>query len=131
MKIVINTNFGGFGLSLGALYLLIKLDSKGIERIPENSFWSGGASGLKPFALDKDYSIVGSEVGLFKNGIVYIWDSTNRTDHDLVDVVESMGEKANGEFARLKVVKIPDGTAYEIDDYDGVESIHEIHRSWH
>ena len=48
----------------------------------------------------------------------------------LVDVVERLGKKANGESAELKVVEIPDGVEYEIDEYDGVESIHEKHRSW-
>jgi len=28
------------------------------------------------------------------------------------------------------VVDIPDDIEYEIDDYDGIESVHEAHRSW-
>jgi hypothetical protein len=53
-----------------------------------------------------------------------------RADPLLVRVVEELGEEANGSFAKLKVVEIPDGVDYQIDDYDGVESIHEKHRSW-
>jgi hypothetical protein len=48
----------------------------------------------------------------------------------LVQAAEELGEKANGGFADLHVVEIPDGVEYEIDEYDGVESIHEVHRSW-
>ena len=43
---------------------------------------------------------------------------------------ETLGEKANTRFSDLKIVEIPDGVDYEIDEYDGIESIHEKHRSW-
>ena len=56
------------------------------------------------------------------------WD--NRTDPDIIAVVEEMGEKANGIYAELEVVEIPDGIEYEIDDYDGAETIREAHRTW-
>lgn len=48
----------------------------------------------------------------------------------LVRVVEQLGEKSWGECAKLKVVEIPDGTKYEIDEYDGMECIAETHRAW-
>lgn len=54
----------------------------------------------------------------------------DRADPLLVQVVEELGEKSYGEFGKLKVVEIPDGTDYEIDDYDGMETIHEKHHSW-
>ena len=54
----------------------------------------------------------------------------DRADPILVRVVEELGAEANGKFASLKVVEIPDDVQYEIDDYDGFESIHEVHRSW-
>jgi hypothetical protein len=41
-----------------------------------------------------------------------------------------MGGLASGGFASLKVVEIPDGIEWEIDEYDGKETIHEKHRSW-
>ena len=54
-----------------------------------------------------------------------------RDDPVLVQVVEELGsETASGNYAKLKVVEIPDGVVYEIQDYDGQESIHETHRSW-
>jgi hypothetical protein len=54
-----------------------------------------------------------------------------RTNKKLIAVVEKLGsEKASGELAQLEVVEIPDGIDWEIDDYDGVETIHEKHRSW-
>ena len=54
----------------------------------------------------------------------------NRADPLLVQVVEELGTDANGSCAELKIVEIPDGVDWEIDEYDGMESIHEKHRSW-
>ncbi len=54
----------------------------------------------------------------------------DRADPRLVSVVEALGWEANGRFADLEVIEIPDGTQYKIEDYDGMESIHEQHRCW-
>lgn len=48
----------------------------------------------------------------------------------LVKVVETLGEEANTEYSSLKIVEIPDDVDYYIDDYDGMETIEECHRSW-
>lgn len=53
-----------------------------------------------------------------------------RNDSKLVEAVETLGEKANGPYAELKVVEIPDDVEYYIHNYDGMESIQETHRSW-
>ena len=39
-------------------------------------------------------------------------------------------EQNDGKFSYLKIVEIPDDVEWEIDDYDGIETIHEVHRSW-
>lgn len=57
-------------------------------------------------------------------------DDDKRTDEKLIKCVEALGEKANGRFSRLEVVEIPDDIEWEISDYDGIETIHEKHRSW-
>jgi hypothetical protein len=59
----------------------------------------------------------------------YCWD-INRDDPHLVETVRSLGEAANGMCADLIVVTIPDDVKWHIDDYDGIETIHENHRSW-
>lgn len=58
------------------------------------------------------------------------FDRDKRHYGPLVQAVEELGELANGGFSSLKVIEIPDGVDYEIDDYDGIESVHEVHRSW-
>lgn len=59
------------------------------------------------------------------------FDGYARTDPDLVAAVEELGSKAaSGELAQLRVVEIPDDVAYEISDYDGIETVHESHATW-
>ena len=55
----------------------------------------------------------------------------DRTNPDLVKCVEELGKKANGEHALLKVVEIPDDVKWYIHNYDGDETIEEVHRSWY
>ena len=42
-----------------------------------------------------------------------------------VALVENMGEAVNGSFAKLEVVEIEDGLDYDIEEYDGYESVSE------
>jgi len=53
-----------------------------------------------------------------------------RDDPILIRVVNEMGEEANSQHANLEVVEIPDDVDWEIQDYDGFETVHEKHRSW-
>lgn len=54
----------------------------------------------------------------------------DRADPVLVKVVEELGAEANGSFAKLKIVEIPDNVEYQIDEYDGEEWVAERHRTW-
>ena len=78
--------------------------------------------------------------GLSKEAYEYLglaWDNygykyeDNRTDPKLVECVETLGDIASGSYSKLKVVEIPDDVKWEIRDYDGIESIHEVHRVWY
>lgn len=53
-----------------------------------------------------------------------------RTDENLVKCVETLGDKASGRFAKLKVVEVPDDVDWYIDEYDGIEWVAEQHRVW-
>lgn len=57
----------------------------------------------------------------------------NRSDPHLLEVVEELGlEKCSvGSTCKLSLVEIPDDVEYEIQENDGVESIHEKHRVWY
>jgi hypothetical protein len=53
-----------------------------------------------------------------------------RNDPFLVQVVEELGKKAGGDYSVLKIVDIPDDVSWYIEEYDGMETIHETHRTW-
>src|SRR5690606_13148464 len=46
-----------------------------------------------------------------------------RDDPAVVQVVEEMGVSANGVCASLKIITLPDGVDWEIQDYDGFETL--------
>jgi hypothetical protein len=106
MKIVVNKCFGGFGISKECAKFMA---SKGSER-------------AKKELEDKDFYGYGYVDGM-EGGY-------ERTDPLLVEAVETLGDVANGSCASLRVIEIPDGISWEMDEYDGIESIHETHRSW-
>lgn len=72
----------------------------------------------KDWPLDRrqQHNEMTSKHSLYYRGIA-------RDDPLLVQVVEELGEKANGCHANLKIREIPTGTKYRIDEYDGSESV--------
>ena len=58
------------------------------------------------------------------------YPTIERNDPRLVAVVEKMGPASYGMCAALRVVEIPDDVDWQIDEYDGLETIHEAHRVW-
>lgn len=90
MKIVINTCYGGFGLSKEALALFNE-----------------------------------------RSGAVVTYDfNIKRNDPILVEIVEQLGEAADGDYAELRIIEIPDDVQWTIEEYDGAEWIAEKHRTW-
>jgi len=53
-----------------------------------------------------------------------------RNDPILVQVVEEMGDKAWGRYAKLAIVEIPDDVQWIIEENDGMEWVAEKHRTW-
>jgi hypothetical protein len=120
MKIVINTSHGGFGLSKQALEELIKHGVPVHKNTPDN---------VDEFYIS-DLSKSSHDITTLKGHSYYINADKHRTHFLLVQVVESLGVHANGRFANLKVIDIPSDVEYTIEEYDGMESIHEKHRTW-
>jgi hypothetical protein len=147
MKIVINTKYGGYNLSALAIQELAKLKNKkcyffkinGINYIPikieetENTNLWVALSVPNPelYKLnerDKNglYKSANKRYKLISFDDIY----NNRTDKDLIKVIEKLGDKANGKYAKLKIIRIPNNVKYTIDEYDGIETVSEVHRSW-
>jgi hypothetical protein len=138
MKVVINKCFGGFGVSRAAAEFMAARGNKlAAEEVAEHD------ATLAAFAHYKRHGepLAGrteSEPRFFDINIKYgsepefygHMSDLERTDPDLVAAVEALGKAADGRHARLVVVEIPDGTEYEISEYDGNEHIAEKHRTW-
>jgi hypothetical protein len=118
VKIVINSDFGGFGLSQQAFELLLQRKGIEYEIVEETKFGSYKGFYVKGHAGDDNYYL--SDYDFYDN----------RSDKDLVAVVEELGEYANGWAASLKIVEIPDGIEWFIHEYDGLEHVAERHRTW-
>jgi hypothetical protein len=114
MKIVINKKYGGFGLSEEAV--LLYGDKKGLNIIAQQD--------------EKIKTIIHYYLDEKKDGNQFGEWEIERNDPVLVEVVEHLGDLANGRYSKLKVVEVPDDIKWYIHDYDGVEEVHEEHRKW-
>lgn len=65
---------------------------------------------------------------LKERGVDCYW--IERDNPLLVECVETLGEKANGTHAKLKVVEIPSDIQWQIEECDGVEWVAEVHSTW-
>lgn len=77
---------------------------------------------------DEAMQLYAAKKGIKLEGF-YDWEIP-RDDPVLVEVVEHLGEAANDWATDLKVVEIPEGVDWYVEDYDGVEHIAERHRTW-
>lgn len=129
MKVVINACYGGFSLSPKALELYWSKKGKKI-------YWF--ASGRPDFS---DYIPIDDPENHFVPIPCFTkeWNDkkttsthldVERNDPTLVEVVEEMGQAANGTYAELSIVEIPDDVEWEIEEYDGIEWVAEKHRTW-
>jgi len=138
MKVAINKCWGGFGLSHEAIMLYAKFAGFKLYPFIDKRGTDGSLLFNKflPYVGQKDVFLIHySKKPLTKSG-TYVNDSyfsdrdIERTDPLLIKVIEKLHTKANGQHAKIRIVEIPDGTKWELDEYDGQESIHEVHRSW-
>lgn len=120
-KIVINRCFGGFGLSEAAVRMYA--ERKGLTLYPEAAPYGTNWWLTPPETRPKGDAAWVPEHMLYDRDIP-------RTDADLVAVVEALGKKASGKYADLGVVEVPDDVKWEIDEYDGNETVAETHRTW-
>lgn len=153
MKVILNKCFGGFGISPKAYKLYA--EKKGIELYPYIEDYSNYTLKKETIynkvdwtymGLSRDFNVhyftknLGETVvknfdnkmefnELYKKYNLYI-NADYRTDPILIEVVEELGAEADGRFADLCVVEIPDNLNYVIDNYDGRETLHENVRTW-
>ena len=143
MKIVINDCYGGFGLSKEGCQRY--WDIKGVQVwIEDDVRWK--SMGLFTVWLvppeerletkeGEDFHAmpIDERIAYNEKHSEQTWSHlyVSRDDPVLVQVVEELGEVADGSHAELKVVEIPDDVNWEIAEYDGNEHVAETHRTWY
>lgn len=79
-----------------------------------------GGFGLSALAIDmmeqRGYKVTRYDFGS------YLDSDIDRHNEDLIEVVEILGDDANGMCAELTIVEF-EGNVYQIDEYDGYESV--------
>jgi len=118
MKIAINGDYGGFGLSPLAESELAK--RKGLPI----TFTTGFGENERQITLQEAIHL--KSLFVFSS----LPRDISRTDPDLIAVIEELGAKANTSCSTLKIIEIPDDVEWEIEEYDGVEWVSEKHRTW-
>jgi len=148
MKVVINSCYGGFSLSPLAVKRMAELQGKEcyfldkdneeitMEKCERTFFWS--AVSIKDFnkmLCRKNWNEMTEKERTKEhklcNSAYLDQRPENRSDPHLIQVVEELGDKANGTHAKLRIVEIPDDIQYSIEEYDGIEHIAETHNTWY
>ena len=141
MKIVVNKCFGGFSLSALAVKRMAELSNKPCYLF-KTEYKDGKLIHIPTDLKDCENTLFFSAYTV-ENPDEYISGDDSRdeetylsprpddrTDEILIQVIEELGEKANGACASLSIIEIPDDVDWEINEYDGLETIGEKHRSW-
>jgi hypothetical protein len=137
MKVVINRCYGGFGLSEKAILRYLEIKGQQVWVEPDkwgNTYWLVAPEDRMIRKDGQDFYSMSIEDRIQHNRKLseetFYHGSVERNDPVLVQVVEKLGEEANGSYAKLEIVEIPDDVDWEIDEYDGMEKVDEVHRSW-
>jgi len=132
-KVVYNAKYGGFSLSKEAvqLYWDIKGQQVWIEddkECPSLGLWTvwlvSPEERLKPKSTEEFFALSQDErIAYNKAYSAQTWYHRDVDRHDpvLVQVVEELGDKASGKYAKLVIAQV--SGPYRIDEYDGFESV--------
>jgi hypothetical protein len=125
-KIVYNACYGGFSLSHEAVMRYAEI--KGMTLHPNKGAFGYDYYLCPPEEFERIYAEekvkpVSPSRFIRSNELYFCERDIERTDPVLVQVVEELGDAANGSHAKLRIVELPAGTLYMIDEYDGFESV--------
>jgi len=126
-KIVYNTCYGGFSLSREAVMRYAEI--KGITLYPDDernwyvNYFLCPPEEYERLCAEDASNPIGQDRFARSNALYFSPSGIERTDPALVQVVEELGDKANGKYAKLRIYEVPAGTLYRIDEYDGKESV--------
>jgi len=138
-KIAINRDYGGFWLSDACISLYLK--KKNILNWPDTKIKDASTFWLLPPGPDRidskdyDYHSMSIEERMEHNNLwetqVFDRHKIARDCPTLIETIEELGtEAAAGNHSVIKIVCVPDDVVWELEDYDGIEWISEVHRTW-
>ena len=134
MKVVINRCYGGFGISDTAFKRYLDLKGitwyKGESQFGTSDYYTVPVEEYKALEEICTSRPVGPDRYKELNDLYLSPYDIGRDDPMLVQVVEELGKESWGGHSKLKIVEIPDDVQWEIDEYDGMESVKEVSRSW-
>lgn len=133
MKVVINARHGGFSLSYAACMRYAELCGFRLYAFVED--FTNGRKFIPYYGGRDEKETYYSKKPLTKKGKYHkksYWSDRDipRDDPILVQVVKELKKKANGNCATLKIVNVPDGTNWQIEEYAGLEWVAEAHQTW-
>lgn len=142
MELLINRCWGGFGVSPRTLWHTAQLKEITIFPYLDELHFGPNGEISRTFtkisdinsikrSLTTDVTFLQKNPGKdILNGDVQQFDpwdfypNDHRSDKELIAAVKADGELANTPYNKPRVVIIPDGFDYKIDDYDGMESVY-------
>lgn len=145
MKVVVNRCYGGFDLSVKAIKRYLELKALPCYFYKQTKFkFNDGVNEHKVLNSYEDCELpvyistkyFGEVINIDKISSedyrehFFYSDNVKRNDPVLIQVIEELGSEADSEYSNLEIVEIPDDVDFEISEYDGVERIHEKHRTW-
>jgi hypothetical protein len=160
MKVVINSCYGGFSLSPLAIREFAKLNKRKCYFFKTNYQEGGGFSEYISISIEdaaETFSWTAFDVpnpnevcrypdnwhelpddekqkynDLYTQHSLAQGREVERNDPNLIKAIKKLGtKKASGSCAELRIIDIPDGTKYTIEEYDGLEHVAEAHQTWY
>lgn len=134
VSVAINNCYGGFSLSPKAVHLLACRQGKPcyffttdyiihsetkyvpVEGYPEGMFWAA-------FTVKDPENHECGDIDIDQHPL-------DRTNPVLIEIIQELGDAANGECSKIKIVEVPADVKWEIQEYDGMEWVAEKHRTW-
>lgn len=142
MEIAVNKCYGGFSPSMKGHreYLKLKGKKSFFYKQTKYKFKAGVEEYTRIDDLSQDdtngcFHCYTKDLGkivdkLPNKDYVSLREDEIRIDKDFIKVVKELGSEVNTSVSNIQIVEIPDDVDWEIDEYDGIESVHEKHRSW-
>lgn len=115
-KVVYNACYGGWGVHEDAVkWMREQGDEEAKEATISGELYSDGS---------------GPKESFFKTVHLHELSRTNELLVELVEGTADYDGRVSGDNADLRVAEVPDGVEWEVDEYDGIETVREVTRTF-